>query len=178
MSGEVSYAQVEEWIGEQALAQHPSELHGLITGWICAGTKWNAEDRLATLSDWLSAELDNGAVRLLEVLYEETAAGLVDEEFAFRLLLPGDDAPLNDRTLAVSQWCSGFLAGFGMTGRYQDGELSKDVSEVFTDLDRISSFSGEVPEDDENEADLVEIGEYVRMSALLVFTECAHKAVH
>ena len=33
-------------------------------------------------------------------------------------------------------------------------------------------------EDEDNETDLVEISEYVRMSALLVFTECAHQAVH
>lgn len=179
---EPDYKQVKAWVDRHGIHQHPSEVHGLITGWICAGSRWDANDREATLSGWLSLDLDKAESRILEDLYRTISEGLVDQEFGFLILMPDDEANVNDRSFAVSAWCSGFLAGFGMTGRYQDSELSEDVSEVLTDLGRIASLSTalpeEVPEDEENEADLIEISEYVRMSALLVFTECGQRSVH
>ena len=67
---------------------------------------------------------------------------------------------------------------FGMTGRYEEGELGQDLREVFEDMVRISALSEEIPEDDDYEGDLVEIGEYVRMAALLAFAECARQELH
>lgn len=174
----LEYKQVKRWVDENAINQHPSEIHGLVAGWICAGSKWDAGDRHANLAAWLSLELDDETAKLLEQIYAETTAGLLDDEFGFEILVPPDETDLGERTLAVAFWCSGFLAGFGMTGRYQDGELGEDLKEVFSDLSRIAAFSEEVPQDDDNEADLIEISEYVRMSAMLIYTECAHKAVH
>ena len=169
---------VAAWVKTHGVNQYPSEVHGLIAGWICAGSKWDAADRNANLSGWLGIDLDDEAALMLDGLYKAAEIGLRDDALSFRLLLPPDEIEVNERAAAVSFWCSGFLAGFGMTGRYQEGELSADIKEVMTDLSRIASFADAVPEDDENEADLIEISEYVRMSAVLVFTECAGTAVH
>lgn len=180
MAGDVSldYSELKQWAGSLGVPQHPSEIHGLVAGWICAGSRWRSADRLATLQDWLSVTLADADSELLDRLFDDTLAGLRDDEMGFTLLIPGDDADVNDRTRAVAMWCNGFLAGFGMTGRFQDAELGEDLKEVFNDLSRIASIAEEVPEDEDNEADLIEIAEYVRMSALLVFTECAQRAVH
>lgn len=134
--------------------------------------------RLAALSECLTVDLGEEAGPALDELFEASAEGLADEELGFRLLVPDDRTAVSARTKAVSAWCSGFLAGFGLSGRYRDEELSDDLKEVFADLGRIAAFAEDVPEDDENEADLLEIGEYVKMSALLVFTECANKQLH
>ena len=71
-----------------------------------------------------------------------------------------------------------FLSGFGVTGCYQDSELSEEVREVLTDLAKISALDLEVPDSDENEGDLLEIIEYVRMSAMMIYLESARKSVH
>ena len=175
---DVTYNSARKWLEDRRSSQHASEIHGLITGWICAGSRFGPADRREALSSWLASDLSGEAMALVEDLHEATVRGLADEEFGFRLLIPDDNTPLNDRTFALASWCSGFLSGFGMTGRYQQSDLNEDLSEIFADLSRISSFGDEVPEDDDNEADLVEIGEYVRMSALLVYSECADKSVH
>ena len=174
----LDYSELKQWAGSLGASQHPSEIHGLVAGWICAGSRWRSADRAATLQDWLTVELGDADIELLDRLFDETLYGLRDDELGFTLLIPGDDADVNERTRALAMWCSGFLAGFGMTGRYQDAELGEDLKEVLGDVSRIAAIAEDVPEDEDNEADLVEIAEYVRMSALLVFTECAQRAVH
>lgn len=174
---DTNFRAIKAWADRDGLDHHPSEIHGVVTGWICAGSKLD-DDEKASLANGLSVAAGSDGIKVIEALYELTLTGLKDEEFGFRLVLPGDDASVNERTRAVSHWCAGFLAGFGMSGRYAENELSSDMIEVMSDLGRISAVSEEVPEDDENETDLIEIGEYVRMSALLVFTECAGRSVH
>jgi uncharacterized protein YgfB (UPF0149 family) len=49
---------------------------------------------------------------------------------------------------------------------------------VLTDLAKISALDLEVPDSDENEGDLLEIIEYVRMSAMMIYLESARKSVH
>jgi hypothetical protein len=65
-----------------------------------------------------------------------------------------------------------------MTGRFQQADLEKEVAEVMGDFAQISKLTDEVPEAEENESDLMEISEYVRMSALLVYTECTKRSIH
>jgi uncharacterized protein YgfB (UPF0149 family) len=173
-----SYDRLVGWVEKQGIKQHPSEVHGLITGLVCAGTQMDTGARLGALSECLTTDLESSAGPVLDKIFDEAVEGLADEEFGFRIMVPDDRTAVSARTEAVSAWCSGFLAGFGLSGRYRDEELSEDLKEVFADLGRIAAFSDDVPEDDDNEADLLEIGEYVRMSALLVFTECANKQLH
>ena len=51
------------------------------------------------------------------------------DEMEFELLLPDDDAPLEQRATALSQWCQGFLYGFGTGGsRASASELPRRTS--------------------------------------------------
>ncbi|MFT5211188.1 MAG: hypothetical protein ACI9CE_002926 [Flavobacterium sp.] len=154
-----------------------AEFHGLVTGWLCAGAV--ASEAAGALSEWLGEEVsDKELSQLTSDLADATLVDLGDFELGFRLLLPSDEINITERHQSISHWCSGFLAGFGTSGRYQQNELSKDVAEVFSDMTRIAGLDEEIPDDDENETDLMEISEYVRMSALFVFTECASRATH
>lgn len=175
---EVTYSEVRTALSEAHSDHSAPEIHGLVSGWICAGAGWDHRNRLDAVKEYLDIRITPPLESVLDRLYIDASASLNDEEFGFQLLLPSDAEPLNTRTKAVSDWCQGFLSGFGMTGRYSDKELSADLQELFQDLARIAAVSAEVPEDDENEVDLVEIIEYVRMSALLVLTECTRSAVH
>ena len=104
--------------------------------------------------------------------------GLGDEDFGFQLLLPDEEQDINHRRVGLSDWCRGFLTGFGLTGRFQQSELSDEVQELLRDFSQISQVEDDMPEDDDNESDLIEITEYVRMGAIMTFTDCATKAVH
>lgn len=163
MSDQVDYNEARRALGEAGIDRSPSEAHGLMTGWICTAPAGGVP-----VEHWFGGAAPGD---LLERMRLDVESALEDDTLGFRLLLPGDEASVNARTAAVSQWCGGFLEGFatGVAGR--DAEPRDDVREILEDLVRISAVTVEVPDDDENEADLVEIGEYVRLSALLVFTE-------
>ena len=90
-------------------------------------------------------------------------------DFDFSLIIPSDDESIAERVEAVSLWCSGFLSGYGESGRQLSSDDASDVKEALLDLSRIASMSGEVPEGEENESDLTEIVEFVRISTLLIF---------
>jgi uncharacterized protein YgfB (UPF0149 family) len=51
--------------------------------------------------------------------------------------------------------------------------VSDDVKEVLTDFGEIANLSDEMEEDEDTEQAYFEISEYVRISALLCFTELA-----
>lgn len=153
-----------------------SEVHGFVAGWIAAGTAWASARSALQESLELSPSAD--LEQLLDKTSTEVAEGLSDVDFGFEILLPDDEAGLNKRRIALSEWCQGFLTGFGLTGRFQDSELSDEVRELLQDFAQISQVDDELPEDEENESDLTEITEYVRMGAIMVFTDCATKAVH
>ena len=103
------FSEVSRWVFTQGMDHHPSEIHGLLTGWLCAGTGWNAADRINALENWLGVDIGGDVEVQFERLYQDTLAGLQDEDLSFRLLLPEDDAPVNERAQAVSAWCGGFL---------------------------------------------------------------------
>jgi len=156
-----------------------AELHGLVTGWLAAGAKWSVAEANEALTEWFGGEeVSAELVTISAELAKEILAELEDLEMGFQLLLPDDGASITVRQQNLSHWCTGFLSGFGITGRFQQKELADDVAEVFRDMARIATLDDEIPDDDDNESDLMEISEYVRMSALYVFTECANKAVH
>ncbi len=170
---------LEDSLGELKSNPNPSELHGLITGWMCSGSRWAKSHHSEVLKDWLEGEMLSASQdELISNIADDILDSLGDTELGFQLLLPDDETSINTRQQSISQWCAGFLSGFGMSGRFKETELNEEVAEVFGDLARIAGLDEEIPESDENEADLMEIGEYVRMSAILVFTECANRAVH
>ena len=153
-----------------------SEVHGFITGWVASGTAWKsafeAFDQAFDLP--LHGLLKDATIQT----GESVLAGLADVDFGFHILLPDETEVINNRRVALSGWCRSFLTGFGLTGRFQQAELSDEVKELFHDFAQISQVEEEIPEDDENESDLTEITEYVRIGAVMVFTDCASKAVH
>ena len=153
-----------------------SEVHGFITGWICSGTGW--ESAADTFEEALEVPLEGELNACAIEVARDAIAGLTDVDFGFQILLPKEAVGINKRRVALSEWCQGFLSGFGLTGRYQDSELSEEVKELLHDFTQIAQVDDEIPDDEENESDLTEITEYVRMGAVMVFTDCATKAVH
>ncbi|HVV96186.1 MAG TPA: UPF0149 family protein [Rhodanobacteraceae bacterium] len=146
-----------------------SDLHGSLTGYLCAGGSAGA-------GEWPRAlELDPGDEaplrhEALGRLYRDCRAQLDDPDLGFEPLLPADDAPVARRGDALVEWCRGFLGGVGLSGS-PAGLLSADANEVLADFGRIAASRFDYDDDEEDETALGEVLEFVRVGVLLLHTE-------
>lgn len=156
----------------------PSELHGLISGHLAAGARLQPAMLLQACCELMDTEkLSRESSKALIVnLYNGTCAALESMDLEFQLILPDDDDEISARAESLGRWCQSFLSGFGLYGKHTDASLSSEAKETLNDLGQIAQISSDLEDLDENEADLMEVQEYVRMAVLMLFTEC-NKAI-
>lgn len=150
---------------------YAAECHGFVCGQICAT---GVADELLW-KEFLDVQGDDDS--LIRTCYGEVAQ-LVSEiqeqmhsaEFGLQLLLPDDEVSLILRVEALGNWCHGFLNGYGVSEARHTGGISEECNEVMEDFSQISRL-GIDAEDPEDEQSLMELIEYVRMGALLIFEE-------
>lgn len=149
-----------------------AEIHGMMCGMLCGGMALSEQQWMVVLQDTMNQgqPLATPVVDMLKELFNETCQQLVDGQFGLRLMLPDDGQPINDRGLALINWVQGFMAGFGL---YQQklSNCSDDVREALQDFSDIARMEEPMNDDDESEQALLEVIEYVRISALLCFNE-------
>jgi uncharacterized protein YgfB (UPF0149 family) len=79
----------------------------------------------------------------------------------------------------MGEWCQGFLYGLGSSELFSNLEIQKNISEALDDLASISNVqvSDDQYEGDEtdNEANYIEIVEYIKIAVLTIFTELKAK---
>ena len=152
-----------------------SECHGLLCGLLCRESSSTPCDFMYQLAAMqLVVNPGTALSSSLTEVFERTVSQLDDEEFGFELWLPDDDESLEDRTITLTQWCSGFMAGLASGGQLD--ALSEEAREAITDLQHIANAempsSGQEPEErEEDESAFVEIVEYVRVVALMMREE-------
>jgi uncharacterized protein len=152
------------------IATSAPELHGSLCGWLAGGGE--------TADGWLGRLLVDDALPdpepegTLDRLRRASAAQLEDRSFGFALLLPGEGASLAARSGALFDWCRGFVGAFGLAVG-QDPSLSDEGREALNDLAKLAAASAQDEGDDEDEAALAEIEEFVRVAALLLHGDCA-----
>jgi uncharacterized protein len=148
-----------------------AESHGCLCGALCTTQLYPVETWLEELVP--DAEPEQGDDRApLRLLFADTLRALRGDEMEFQLLLPEDDDPLVERAAALSQWCHGFLYGFGIGQPVARDELTSEVEEVLRDLTHISQASVETGADaEEEEQAYAEIVEYVRAGVQLIHDE-------
>jgi uncharacterized protein len=109
---------------------------------------------------------------LLAQMYHITREQL-SNDFSLTLLLPNDDELISDRVMALSQWCHGFLTGFGSADA-KNRTLDEEAQDMLNDLAAIVQIQVDDDEDEEtNEADYMEVTEYVRVIASSFYEEFA-----
>jgi uncharacterized protein len=167
---------VLESAGSQVVA---AEGHGCLCGALCTSADYTLErwlDELVALDDdgEEKAPADVTPDTALRLLFTDTQAALRGDEMAFEPLLPDDDEPLEQRAIALSQWCQGFLYGFGTGKPTRDEDLNAQVTEILRDLSHIAAGSVDVGAagEDEEEA-YAEVVEYLRVGVQLVHDELA-----
>ena len=155
----------------------PSELHGLLTGQLAAGVRADAEAWLAMVVAHLDVQAieDDDDKAELVVLYDMVLEQLTEANFGLQLLLPEDDAELAGRTESLGAWCTGFLSGFGLGFDHNKQKLSSEITDSMEDLANIAQVSFDAEDEDltEDSAEIsyVELVEYVRLAAMMVFAE-------
>lgn len=161
-------------LAEEALNASPAELQGWLTGLLVAGARMSPDSWLQEASSLLDLEAWQHAETpaALVTLYEQTLAHLESAGLSYQLLLPDDQTDLAVRVDALGIWCQGFMSGFGAQGRQTDQSLSQEAKDVLNDLAHIAQVESDVEQEEEGEGDLMELQEYVRMAALMLFAEC------
>ncbi|MEG1041557.1 MAG: YecA family protein [Pseudomonas sp.] len=149
----------------------PAELHGLLLGRSCAGAGFDAEAWLADAAHLLENDPADNVRNALIGLQEMVKGELTGDDITVVLLLPGDEAALTDRAVALGEWCKGFLYGFGLNAGGLT--LSAEAKEVLQDLDAISQVQDALEESEDGESDYMEVMEYLRVAPLLLYTELA-----
>jgi len=162
------YLQVEAALKLVNAEIEPSELHGTLVAMICGDLlKSNKEPLLQLFPE--SITVSKPTKQLLLDIYSVTSTQLASVDLNFQLLLPEDDASLEMRSKALGLWCHGFMSGLGVVG-LQETQLKNDnVKEALTDLLHIAGLRSESEVEEEEQA-FFEISEYVRMSAVMIYT--------
>lgn len=162
--------EIEAASRERELGLGASELHGGLCGWLAGGG--------ADGPDWLGKVLADDGIGpvaqgdAFDRLRAATAAQLEDRDFGFELLLPDEGASLFVRSGALFDWCRGFVGAFGLAAGPAP-PLSEEGGEALADLVRLAAAAPEEGGDDEDEAALAEIEEFVRVAVLLLHGDCA-----
>lgn len=174
-----TYAELQRALAGTDVGAGASELHGLLTGYLCGGgTVGGGDEVLRALhleSDDMAADAPLAA--LLEQAGPWCREQLDHADLLFAPLLPADALPLAERADAMVEWTRGFLGGFGLAGADAQ-RLSEQGQEVLRDLAHIAATqltlddsSGSAVEEDETA--LMELLEFVRVAAMLLRTDVA-----
>ena len=160
----LDFKELQSLLDQSQSELHPAYLHGRLTGLVTGAKPVDA------LSVALGLKVTPEQQKRIDLLAAETKEALTEfSDFDFRLLIPDDDSPVNDRTQAIAEWCTGYLTELNEQPAVR--QLGEEVAELVTDLMNIGSLTEEVPESEDNEYDLMQIQEYVRIAVLNIFAE-------
>jgi yecA family protein len=155
----------------------PAELHGALTGQLCAGVTFSPKSWLRKAVEFMEPadELSKSQQDVVQQLHDATLAQLTDDDMAFQPLLPDDDTDLLTRLETLAQWCDGFLAGFALVFNQRHAEFSDIVSDALKDIAAIAQVGLENVEegglDDDAEADYMQVVEHLRLLVMNIYYE-------
>ncbi|GAA6171025.1 UPF0149 family protein [Colwellia sp. KU-HH00111] len=172
LGNKLDFASAQATITTENVQAHTSEIQGVLAGLICAGFPFEDQGYLAMLNDLFNnSEPFPAAVKnIVKQLFSELWTDILDDNYSFQMMLPDDDESLVERGHALGVWVQGFNLGFGLQQKDKP-VASEEIKEVLTDFAEIANLSNEMEEDEDTEQAFFEISEYVRISALLCFSE-------
>ena len=172
MSEPTLFSTFQSVLASNGVIAHAAEIHGTLTGLICCGLSFESDDYIPMINDCYNngESFPKPVQDTIKTLYSEIWQNILDDSFGFQMMLPDDDESIAERSHALSVWTQGFSLGFGLQHKVMPA-TSDDVKEVIADFAEIANLSDEVDDNEASEQAYFEIGEYVRISALLIFSE-------
>ena len=130
-------------LSQENIIVDAAEVQGILCGMLAGGMTADDQSWIEALSDVVNQGdgFSGKAKTQIVALFNEICQQYVDPEFALTLCLPDDASPINDRGTALLQWV------------------------------QIARMDEEMNDDEESEQALFEVIEYVRITAMLCFTE-------
>ena len=114
---------------------------------------------------------------MLESFVQAINEELLDEGLIFSPLVLEESTSLQDRVHDLSDFCLGFLGGFGAGIALSRRAIPEELEEILEDFTSIGSISDLGLEEQDDEASYLELYEYAKVSVLLahgVFLESEH----
>lgn len=172
MEKQLDYDNITNVLFQHSVNADAAEMHGIMCGMLCGGMSLTDQKWPSVLADTTNQgePLAQPVTFKLEQLYTQTCEQLLEGEFSLQMMLPDDQAPINDRGAALINWVQGFMLGFGLH-QQNLADCSADVKEALNDFADIARMEEAMEADDESEKALYEVVEYVKVSALLCYSE-------
>jgi hypothetical protein len=167
----MTFEELDDALGACHASVSGAEAHGSLCGTLAVRGQWQAAHWIAELiPERGDSDQERAAIELLELVFVETQSTLIRDQMEFMPLLPGDDSPIAQRVEALAAWCTGFLHGLASGGLQEGADLPEVVQEVVRDFVEMTQAVVDPEESEEaNEEAYVELQEYLRASAQLVY---------
>lgn len=172
----VSYETLVTLFEQHDLMATAVEAHAVVCGLICGGCPLDGKSWLPHLNDLINDGfgLPSPVRQAMTSLYDSVIASLMAQK-GVELMLPPDEAPLDERIDALVEWSQAFLAGFGVV-QQELGKASEELQEMVRDIANITQVSDELDqEDEENEAAFLVLYEHVKLGVMMAFEECGKR---
>lgn len=168
---QVTFAEVQRAVEALGSTMTAAEGHGYMCGALCTNTRATFERWLEEVAGDASAPVAPDIQEPLRLLAADTERALCGDEMEFEPFLPDDDVTLAKRTVALSEWCQGFLYGFS-SGAVRAAQWPQNVGEILRDITQISRVETDVGEaGEEEEQSYTDVVEFVRVGVQLLFDE-------
>lgn len=169
------YSIMQEVLKRVDSKKDPSEVHGILCGLLCAGPAADPElwmDLLLQDTDPQDLLLDD-ALAHIRSLQQLSLEQINDPTCNFHLLIPGEEYSLEDKIMALGDWCQGFLFGLNAAGVTDLESLPDDSHEIIKDMLEIGSIglSYDYSDNNDDENAFEQFVEYVRIGVLLIYEE-------
>lgn len=171
-----SFDEVSEALNSLSALGSAGESHGLLCALLSAHVKLREEawvDALLNEHIEQSDQAGQQAYRILQQLFKGTHEAFSADDFSMPILLPADEASLEDRIDAVSEWCSGYITGLHLLGIDVAQNKNPVIKEALEDLLSVSrvELTPEDEKDPESESRYLELIEFVKAAVLTVADE-------
>ena len=174
-----SYPMFIEAISSLALPLSPSELHGVMCGYLCAGATSEGESYLRALIANIDDTARRAATLALFGVYAVSQQQIINFNFEFQFLLPDENDLLINRAQAFSEWCAGFTHGISQAGISSAQLAEEEAIEAMQHLQEFAQLDYEsldMNEDDERA--LTEVSEYARLAVLHIYSDLEASKSH
>lgn len=175
MTEQSDYREVDAALRRCGATWNAAQAHGLLCSCLAVGGAEAADEWLRLVLQGATAATECGD-QLLD-LFDDTQRQLAARQSDFAPLLPADEEPATDRADALACWCEGFLHGLvsGSHPRDLKARLAAEpIADIIKDLLQITRATAEDDADAETtESAYVELIEYLRVAAQLVYEELA-----
>ena len=169
--GRELYPRLQELLETQGILLGAAEFHGCLTGLTCNGqdeysmVRWQRMIVSELGQEQPSETLQDAMTGVMALIQRDLQSG----SFEFQILLPAETSDLVDRTQALAEWCTGFCTGLAFDALIELDALEPDAGEALADIGRIAGVEPGHGDPEDQEKDLFELEEYLRISTQLIY---------